>query len=99
MHCFNELKTSNQILCCTNVIAATAILGVVDKASSLSCDTFLNTQLFLRIPRRNGFRRFAALVLRTCKSVDTDKAIKLVEKGDGCFCASGRLLKQNSDDC
>lgn len=46
VHCFAELKTSNQISCCTNVIATTAALGVMDNANSLSYETSLNTSLF-----------------------------------------------------
>lgn len=46
VHCFAELKTSNQISCCTNVIATIAVLGVMDNASSLSYETSLNTSIF-----------------------------------------------------
>lgn len=54
VHCFAELKTSNQILCCTNVIATTAILGVMDNANSLSYETTLNT--VFKISSRNCFK-------------------------------------------
>lgn len=54
VHCFAELKTSNQILCCTNVIATTAVLGVTDNANSLSYETSLNTSVF-NISSRNSF--------------------------------------------
>lgn len=55
VHCFAELKTSNQILCCTNVIATTAVLGVTDNANSLSYETSLNTSVF-KMPSRNSFK-------------------------------------------
>lgn len=46
VHCFAELTTSNQISCCTNVIATTAVLGVMGNANSLSYETSLNTSTF-----------------------------------------------------
>lgn len=55
VHCFAELNTSNQILCCTNVIAPTAALGVMDNANSLSYETSLNTSVF-HISSRNSFK-------------------------------------------
>lgn len=55
VHCFAELKTSNQILCCTNVIATTALLGVMDNANSLSYETSLNLSGF-KIANRNSFK-------------------------------------------
>lgn len=56
VHCFAELKTSNQISCCTNVIATTAVLGVMDNASSLSYETSLNTSIF-EIPSWKSFQK------------------------------------------
>lgn len=55
VHCFAELKTSNQILCCTNVIATTALLGVTDNANSLNYETSLNPSGF-KIANRNSFK-------------------------------------------
>jgi len=55
VHCFAELKTSNQILCCTNVIATTAVLGVMVNANSLSYETSLNTSVF-KISSRNSLK-------------------------------------------
>lgn len=56
VHCFAELKTSNQISCCTNVIATTAVLGVMDNANSSSYETSLNTSIS-EIPRWKSFQK------------------------------------------
>lgn len=55
-HCFAELKTSNQISCCTNVIATIAVLGVMDNANSSSYETSVNTSIF-EIPRWKSFQK------------------------------------------
>lgn len=55
VHCFAELETSNQILCCTNVIAAYSSTGVTDDANSFSYETSLSVSVF-KISSRNSFK-------------------------------------------
>lgn len=98
VHCFVELKTSNQILCCTNVIATTAILGVMDNANSLSYETTLNTQ-FLKYLAEIVLR-FPTLALRTeLAQVNWYKVVMFVVKENGRFNTNGRVLQQNRGDC
>lgn len=89
LHCFAELKTSNQISCCTNVIATTAALGVMDNANFLSYETSLNTSVS-EMPRWKCFQKI-------CYPGPSEQM--LMQSSDACWewtfwCPWKRLLQQ-----
>lgn len=100
VHCFAELKTSNQILCCANVIATTAVLGVVDNANSLSYETSLNTSAF-KISSTNSFKEICYPGSKNRAGPSEQMLMQSSNvccEGNRLFNANGRLPQQTRGD-